>query len=87
MSAAAHGHAVQRLGWQIIFCVILCHHDGHQVQVDLSRSTFVAAAFVLAARKRKVRVDSRRIIEQLGAPRSDFNCVCEDMKVCSHFCL
>jgi hypothetical protein len=50
------------------------------LQADMSRSTFLAAAFVLAARKRKVRVDSRKVIEQLAAPRPDFNRVCEDMK-------
>ena len=47
----------------------------------MTRSTFLAAAFVLAARKRRVRVDSRKVCEALAAPRIDFNRVCEDMKV------
>lgn len=50
------------------------------LQADLSRPTFLAAAFVLAARKARVRVDSRQVLEQLSTRRSDFNRVCEDMK-------
>ena len=57
--------------------------NGPCLQENMTRSTFLAAAFVLAARKQRVRVDSRKVCEALAAPRIDFNRVCEDMKVCS----
>eukprot|EP00949_MAST-11_sp_MAST-11-sp1_P001574 g1574.t1 len=55
-------------------------HAGRRHDADFSSPKFMAAAFYLSAKKKKVKVDRRRLLELLAVQGGEFNHVVNDMR-------
>lgn len=63
------------------------HEECVHMQADFSRPAFVAAAFVLVARKAKVKIDVKQVLEQLAVEKADYDSICTSFIVRYFVCV